>query len=74
MPFRLDLDSDRDGMPDWWETQYGLNPLVDDASEDTDGDGYTNLEEYIGQSDPTSPDSIPKPKAMPWIPLLLLND
>ena len=41
-------DSDDDGMPDKWETERGLNP--DDASDgngDDDGDGYTNLEEYL---------------------------
>ncbi len=27
----VDLDDDNDGMPDQWEMQYGLNPLVDDA-------------------------------------------
>ncbi|MHC4518034.1 MAG: pectate lyase family protein [Planctomycetota bacterium] len=41
-------DSDHDGMPDAWERDRGLNP--DDASDgakDRDGDGYTNVEEYI---------------------------
>lgn len=41
-------DGDDDGMPDSWETSRGLNP--DDASDgtgDADGDGYTNLEEYL---------------------------
>lgn len=42
------LDSDNDGMPDEWEALRGLNaqnPL--DGNMDDDGDGYTNLEEYI---------------------------
>ena len=40
-------DSDADGMPDWWEIKYGLNPnSASDASMDSDGDGMTNLEEY----------------------------
>ena len=41
-------DSDNDGIPDSWETARGLNP--GDASDgigDDDGDGYTNLEEYL---------------------------
>ena len=44
----LDLnDSDNDGMPDWWEEKYGLNPGdPSDANQDLDGDGYTNLQEY----------------------------
>ena len=32
-------DSDGDGIPDWWEYKYGLNPLVRDATADSDGDG-----------------------------------
>jgi len=39
-------DTDQDGMTDGWEVDYGLDPLVDDASEDPDRDGLTNLEEY----------------------------
>jgi hypothetical protein len=47
-----DDDDDDDGMPDGWEIKYELNPLVDDAAEDPDGDGISNLEEYIGGSGP----------------------
>jgi len=41
-------DADWDGMPDAWERRQGLddnNPA--DRNGDTDGDGYTNLEEYL---------------------------
>lgn len=41
------LDSDSDGMPDVWETSHGLNNSLDDSAADRDGDGYTNIEEYI---------------------------
>ncbi len=42
------IDSDSDGMPDEWENQHGLNPKdPGDATMDRDGDGYTNIEEYI---------------------------
>ena len=41
----IDADVDNDQMPDAWERAVGLNPLVDDADLDTDGDGY-NLQEY----------------------------
>jgi hypothetical protein len=46
-------DSDGGGLPDWWETQFGLNlhsPPGDysDANVDTDGDGYRQLDEYLG--------------------------
>lgn len=40
-------DADSDGMPDGWETEHGSDPDADDSSEDPDGDGYTNIEEYI---------------------------
>jgi pectate lyase len=40
-------DSDSDGMPDAWETARGLNPNSNDSAADRNGDGYTNLEEYI---------------------------
>jgi hypothetical protein len=47
------LDSDGDGMPDDWESQYGLDPFVKDAGEDPDGDGVTNLQEYHAGTEPT---------------------
>ena len=68
-----DSDSDGDGMADCWEEDYGLNPSVDDANEDLDGDGWSNNMEYMRGTDPKNPDSHPS-KAMPWIPLLLLDD
>ena len=41
-------DSDGDGMPDEWERQAKLNPASDaDGNADRDGDGYSNLEEYL---------------------------
>lgn len=45
------LDSDHDGMPDAWETRHGLNPNnPSDASGDANGDGYSNIEEYLNSS------------------------
>jgi hypothetical protein len=41
-------DTDKDGMPDAWETRYGLNPNnASDATGDFDSTGYTNIEKYI---------------------------
>jgi len=40
-------DTDRDGMPDAWETARGLNPNSADDKGDDDSDGYTNIEEYL---------------------------
>jgi hypothetical protein len=42
------VDTDRDGMPDAWETAHGLDPRnPDDRNGDRNADGYTNLEEYL---------------------------
>ena len=42
------VDSDGDGMPDWWEIEHGLDPNDPaEGNRDRNGDGYTNLEEYI---------------------------
>lgn len=41
-------DSDRDGMPDSWERKNKLDPFdAADRNLDRNGDGYTNLEEYL---------------------------
>ena len=45
-------DADKDGLPDWWETLYGLNLNVADSHVDSDGDGRTNLEEYNAGTNP----------------------
>lgn len=46
-------DSDDDGMPNDWETKYGLNPNdPSDARKDMSGDGYSNIEKFINGIDP----------------------
>jgi len=41
-------DSDKDGMPDEWESIHGFSSTDgSDGSKDADGDGYTNVEEYL---------------------------
>jgi hypothetical protein len=48
-------DADRDGMADAWERSHGLNPaLAADRNGDRDGDGYTNLEEYLSSLCPAA--------------------
>lgn len=43
-------DRDRDGMPDDWERARGLNPGDPrDGNADADGDGYTNVEEWLNE-------------------------
>ncbi len=42
------LDTDADGMPDDWEAAHGLDPADPaDGPADRDGDGYTNLEDWL---------------------------
>lgn len=49
-------DGDGDGLPDEWELQYGLDPQnAADASLDLNGDGYTNIEDFINGLDPAAP-------------------
>jgi hypothetical protein len=47
-----DTDDDNDKMPDAWEDQHELDPLIDDASDDSDGDGLSNLDEFYAGSHP----------------------
>lgn len=41
------IDTDADGMPDDWEAAHGLDPATADGAADRDGDGYTNLEDWL---------------------------
>ena len=45
-----DADDDNDGIPDWVEVKYTLNTVENDALQDKDADGYSNLLEYLGGS------------------------
>lgn len=59
-----DLDADADGLPDAWEILHGLRPDVasgvDGALGDPDGDGSTNMEEFLAGTDPQDPESVLK--------------
>lgn len=47
------LDTDKDGIPDAWEKKNGLNPKdPSDAKGDLNGDGYSNIEDYINGVNP----------------------
>ena len=52
------LDTDNDGIADFWEYQFGLNVLDSyDASQDLDRDGLTNLTEFEIGSNPKAEDT-----------------
>jgi len=57
----LNPDMDRDGMPDGWEVSHGLDPRsatgADGANGDPDHDGLANIDEYLNDTDPHSPDT-----------------
>ena len=51
-------DADNDGMQDSWELAHGLSPgNAGDATLDADGDGGTNLVEFVAGTDPRDPAS-----------------
>lgn len=60
-----DLDTDGDGMGDFYETSVGLDPnddgSIDSANEgangDFDGDGLFNIDEHNAGTNPTDPDT-----------------
>jgi hypothetical protein len=52
------LDTDNDGLPDWWEDKFGLNKTNSaDAALDLDGDGQSNLDEFRAGTLPNDPAS-----------------
>jgi hypothetical protein len=62
LPFSDDSDSDDDGIPDDWEARFlsVLDPrIASDATTDTDGDDFTNFQEYHAATDPTDTNSFP---------------
>lgn len=46
-------DSDHDGIPDFWETQFGLNPHDAGDSAKISAGGFANIEHYANNTDPT---------------------
>ena len=59
---------DYDELPDEWEIRYFGN-IYHGPGEDYDGDGFTNLQEYRGGTDPTDMDDHPPVKVDPKDPM-----
>ncbi len=52
------IDTDGDGMADWYENYYGLNPRdPSDKYGDPDGDDFRNIDEYIYNTNCTKQDT-----------------
>jgi hypothetical protein len=57
------MDTDDDGIPDWWMNQYFTHPTgeagdLSRAQDDGDGDGMSNLEEFLTGTIPTELNSV----------------
>jgi uncharacterized protein (DUF1800 family) len=51
-------DSDKDGMPDVWEDSYTFNKFsAADATQDADGDGLNNRNEFLAGTNPRLADT-----------------
>jgi hypothetical protein len=53
----LSTDADKDGMPDAWERFYFLD-TGHDGYADSDGDGASDLSEYLTGTNPLAPSSV----------------
>lgn len=53
----FDWDSDFDGLPNTWETEYFGGPTNSTPSADFDIDGLSNMDEYIAGTNPTNASS-----------------
>jgi hypothetical protein len=51
------VDSDNNGLPDWWEQLYFGVPTGINPADDADGDGMTNAAEFGAGTNPRDPGS-----------------
>jgi hypothetical protein len=52
------VDTDGDGIPNWWERIYVGNTTGIVANVDSDGDGHMNWQEFITRTHPGDPGSV----------------
>ncbi len=63
-------DSNGNLLSDWWELRYwGTTNATVSANDDSDGDGWTNLREFLDNTDPRDPASKPTPPVINLTPL-----
>ena len=68
LPFWLDTDGN--GLSDWWEARYFGNATSGVYElDDLDGDGWTNLGEFLDNTDPRNAASVPTPPTIKVTPL-----
>jgi len=51
------VDTDGDGLPDWWETKFFGSPTAAEPAVDEEPDSLTNLEEYESDTHPLHADN-----------------
>ena len=51
------VDTDRNGLPDWWEQQYFGHLTGTSTNTDADHDGLNNLAEFLAGTNPTNANS-----------------
>ncbi|MBQ9344283.1 MAG: hypothetical protein IJT88_03605 [Kiritimatiellae bacterium] len=59
------LDTDADGIPDWWAIAHFGGATACNPNADPDGDGFTNLDEYRLGTDPNDASSLLALQALP---------
>jgi subtilisin family serine protease len=59
------VDTDANGLPDWWELQYFGHLTGTDPNADPDHDGMSNLEEWLAGTNPTNASSCLRLIALP---------
>jgi len=59
------VDTDGNGLPDWWEQQFFGQLTSTDPNADPDHDGASNLAEFLAGTDPTNFNSALRLTALP---------
>ncbi len=54
---QCEIDSDADGLPDYWEKENFKSETAAEPEKDSDEDGFTNLQEFLDGTDPKDPES-----------------